>query len=501
MRLNTLAKTVTLPSLIRKLKMMIVMNATNSVILFEKGRFGIMATSILLGLISAASGAYAQETGQKSSQHGTEPVAQKRAEIAAFEKLMVEADALVKSGKPADAYILLEPLEFEHSGEARFDYLIGIAALDSGKPDKATLAFERALAVNPDFAAARLDMARAYYQLGDLLRAKTEFIAVLKQNPSAEASDNIKKYLDEIAAQEAGKQTRFTGYVEGTAGYDSNVNYSTSQSQIFVDANAANITLNPNSVKQSDNYYAVAAGGEATHSLNTNWNLYAGADLRQRGNHTQKSFDTLDLDVRAGVMFGANANRLRIGVLGGRYNLDNSHNSDTAGLNGEWHHEYSPSNHLRLFGKYAQYRFVDADMQANDYDQQAIGGGWLHVLVDGKSTLFGSLYYGTEKDVGGRTDGPKRFSGFRVGVQTAFSDKTTLFINAGGQVGDYSKVNQYFLRLRSDRLYDLTAGATWHLDKLWTLRPQMNYSKNNSNIAIYGYNRTAVSLTVRRDFR
>jgi len=491
-----------LPRRIMELKMMMTaMNATNSRVLCDKSRIGIMLTSMIVGMMSAACGAYAQETGQKPSQQGFGPVTQKQVGSADIEKLLDEADVLIRSGKPADAFTLLEPLEFQHSGESRFDYLIGIAALDSGKPDRATLAFERALTVNPDFAAARLDMARAYYQLGDLLRAKTEFIAVLQQNPSAEARDNIEKYLYEITAQEAGKQTRYTGYVEGSVGYDSNVNYSTSQTQIFVDSNAANVTLDPDSVQQSDNYYALAAGGEATHRINDSWSSYAAADLRQRNNQTQKSFNTLDLDIRAGVKFGSKPDRLRLGILGGRYNLGNAHNSDTVGLNGEWHHVLSPSNHLRVFGKYVQYRFVDADMQANDYDQQAIGGGWLQVLVDGKSTLYGSLYYGTETDVGGRTDGPERFSGVRVGGQTVFGEMTALYFSAGMQFGSYEKVNQYFLCLRSDRLYDLTAGANWHINKLWTLRPQLNYSKDNSNIPIYSYSRTAVSLTVRRDFR
>lgn len=491
--------------------MMIAMNVINGRAIFEKSRAGIMLTSFLFGLISSASGAYAQEIQHKSSQRGTEPAAQKPALISADENLLDEADALVKNGKPADAYTLLEPLEVNHSGEARFDYLIGIAALDSGKPDKATLAFERALAVNPDFAAARMDMARAYYQLGDMLRAKTEFATVLKQNPSATARYTIQKYLEAIAGQDGGRLTHVSGYIEGTIGHDSNVNNSTSQSQIFVDYFAANYPLDPANVKVSDNYYGVAAGGEITHRLNVNWSLYAGADLRQRGNHTQNNFDSLGLGARAGVMFGAKAERLRIGVLGGRHSLGSSHNSDTAGLNAEWSHVFSPGNQLKVFGQYAQYRFVDVIMKPNDYDQQAMGVGWLHVLADGKSTLFGSLYHGAEKDIstiitqatpnGGRADGAERFSGFRVGGQTSLSDKTTLFANAGEQVGDYDKVNPLFWRQRSDRLYDLTAGANWHLDKLWTLRPQLNYSRNISNIVIYAYDRTDVSLTVRRDLR
>jgi outer membrane protein len=494
-----------------KLIMMIAMSVTTDRIFCDRGRFGIMLTSMLLGLIAAASGAYAQEAGQKANQHGAKPVAQKTAGIADYEKLLGEADTLIKSGKPAEAYTLLEPLEFNHAGEPRFDYLIGIAALDSGMPDKATLAFERALAVNPDFAAARLDMARAYFQLGDMLRAKTEFAAVLKQNPSETARLTIQRYLDAIAEQESGKLTHATGYIEGTVGHDSNVNSSTSQSQIFVDYFAAIYPLDPGSVKASDNYSGVAAGGEVTHRLNTSWSAYAGADLWQRNNHVQKGFDSLGIVARAGVMLGTKNENLRAGVVGGRYNLNDSHYSDVAGLNAEWSHVSSPSDQLKVFGQYAQYRFVDAVMQVNDYDQQVIGLGWLHIQAGGKSSLFGSLYHGLETDVsniitlatpnGGRADGAKRFNGLRVGGQTSVGGKTTFFVNAGGQLGDYSKVNPLFLQQRNDRLYDVAAGANLHLDQLWTLRPQILYSRNISNIAIYGYERADVSLTVRRDFR
>lgn len=463
---------------------------------------------VFLGLLAATSGSYAQETGQKARQ---------RAESAArnpsdsYEALMRDADTLINSGKPGDAYTLLEPLEFEHSGEVRFDYLIGIAALDSGRPDKATFAFERVLAVNPDFAAARFDMARAYYQLGDLLRAKTEFVAALKQNPSAAARANIQKYLDAIESQKEGKRTRYSGYIEGTFGHDSNVNSSTNQPQVFIDIFSATATLDPTNVKVADNYYAVAAGGEIKHNLNAKWGLYAGGDLRKRGNNTQTQFDTLGLDVRAGIMFEAKKNRVRVGVLSGQYDLNGSRNSNAAGFKGDWRHVFSPSNQLNVFAQTVQFRFVDLVMQPNDIDQQAIGLGWLHVLADGKSSLYGSLHSGNEKDVspiitmaspsGGRNDGAKRFRGFRVGGQAAINERTTLFASAGIQVGDYNKVNYYFLRQRNDRLHDLTMGANWHWNQQWTLRPQINYSSNNSNIAIYGYDRMDVSLTIRRDFR
>lgn len=463
---------------------------------------------LFFSLLAATSVTYAQEAGRPAELTAPNPAGD------SYATQLRDADALIKSGKPADAYALLEPLEFEHSGDERFDYLIGIAALDSGKPDKATLAFERVLMVNPNSAAARLDMARAYYQLGDLPRAKSEFTVALKQNPTEAARANIEKYLDEIASLEAGKQARITGYLEGAIGYDSNVNNATSQSQILV--GGVPYTLDPASVKASDSYFGVAAGGEITRKMNASWSVYAGADLRQRTYNSQKDFDSLGLDARAGAMFGAKANRLRIGVTGGRYNLGGTRNSDSAGLNAEWNHVLSPSNQLKIFGQYVQYRFVNPLMQPNDFNQQAMGIGWQHVTADGKSTLSGNVYHGTEKDVspiimvpgigplnsgGGRADGARRFSGLRVGGQTAVSDKTTLFVNAGGQTGNFSKVNPYFLQQRSDRQYELTAGANWQWNKHWTLRPQMNYLKNESNLVVYSYNKMDVSLNIRRDLR
>jgi len=439
----------------------------------------------------------------------TEPVVSSEAD--AYERLLREADTLVKDGKPAEAYTLLEPLEFEHAGEVRFDYLIGIAALDSGKPDKATFAFERVLAVDPDNAAARLDMARAYYQLGDFQRAGTEFTAALRQNPPAAARANIEKYLEKIDAQKEGRKAHFSAYIEGGYGRDSNVNSSTSQQRVFVDLFVTTATLDAASVKVPDNYYTAAAGGEIDYRLTENWGLYAGADLRKRGNSNQKQFDSVSLDARAGVMYEARENSLRAGVLSGRYDLGGVHNSDISGFKGEWRHVFSPKNQLNVFAQSVQYRYVDVIMKPNDFDQQAFGIGWQHVMADGRSSLSGSVHSGSEKDVspivtlaspqGGRNDGASRFSGFRLGGQTDAGERATLFATAGMQTGDYDKTNYYFLRRRHDRLVDLTVGANWQWNKVWTLRPQFVYIRNESNIAIYSYDRKDFSLTIRRDFR
>ena len=461
-------------------------------------RFAKSARWVLPGLMLAASGAYAQDTVQDRRQRA-EPAIQKPVETAAKEKLLDDAEALMKAGKPDIAYKLLEPFEFDRSGEVRFDYLVGIAALDSGKPDKATLAFERVLAEDPNYAGARLDMARAYYQLGDVQRAKTEFETVLDQNPSGAARATIQKYLDEIAALEAGKKTRFSGYIEGKIGRDTNVNNASE-----VPNNIIIPTLYTTNEELADNYYGAGAGGEINHDMNANWRLYARADMSWRNNYRQKSFDSFDLEGRVGVGYGTGIDRYRIGISGGQNSLGGTRYYDSSGVNADLHHTVSASRQLNAFGQYMQYRYADPLLKLNDINQLVAGVGMLQMFGNGKSALSGSLYFGTENDVGpagGRADGVKRFAGIRAGGQAVVGDSAKLFFSAGEQPGNFSNVNPLISAHRTDRLSDLTVGVNWYLGNLWMVRPQLARYINSSNVAAYAYDRNDYSITIRRNFK
>ena len=452
---------------------------------------------VLAGLMWVSSSVYAQKINPEITSKSEQPVTN-----STYEKLLKDADVLIKNNKVAEAYTLLAPLEFDHAGEVRFDNLLGIAALDSGQPDKATFAFERVLAVEPDFIGARLDMARAYYQLGDMTRAKVEFSTVLQQNPAAKTQGIAQKYLSAIDEQEAGKRTNLSGYVEGSFGRDNNVNYSTNQAQVFVDLYpTTNFTLDPINLQTATTYYGVAAGGEINHTLNSDWRLSAGGSLRKRGNIRHAEFDSLGLEEQAGVGYDAQAHHVWLGVSAGQYNLGGMRNRNALGANSEWRYQLNANDQLSAFGQYTKLRFYDVLMQKNDFNQQAIGAGWKHALTDGKSNTFANVYHGTEQDIGGRTNGDKRLNGLRVGGQTALNQNISIFANLGIQSGSYAKTHPQFLRQRADRQFDATFGADYQWAKLWVLRPQFNYLRNNSNISIYSFNRTDISLTVRRDFK
>lgn len=62
------------------------------------------------------------------------------------------------AGEAAAAFALLEPLETSRAGDPEYDYLFGIAALDSSNPSRAVFALERVVAgTRLSFVLARLE--------------------------------------------------------------------------------------------------------------------------------------------------------------------------------------------------------------------------------------------------------------------------------------------------------------------------------------------------------
>ncbi len=415
---------------------------------------------------------------------------------------LATAKSLLEAGKPKEAYELLAPQEFEMAGNQDYDYLLAVAALDSGQPDKAILMFDRILTVNPNFAGARMDMGRAYFALKNDQAAKEQFDIVMSQNPPEVAKATAQKYLDAIAKREASKVNRLTAYVEGGFGHDDNVNASTSQGQIFVPALNATFNLSANNLETSSNYFFLGGGAEYTQALTPNVRLLVGGDVRKRNNSDASQFNSETLAGHVGVRVGEDENNFTITLNKSRYYLNDDPNRDTTGATGVWQYSVNPRYQISLFGAYNFVRYVPQSLEVEDINQ-AIGGiGWLYALdQEGKSLISTSLYFGHEADHRSRADGNKDIRGLRVGGQHSFRDDLAVYGSLGFQEGDYTSTNVAFATKRKDYQYDASLGVSWKVADKWSLRPQISYSRNDSNIVINDYDRTDVSVTARWDFR
>ena len=129
-------------------------------------------------------------------------------------KLLMDATKLLAEGNPKQAYMILVAEQNKLAGNLEFDYLLGVAALDSGRPSEAIIAFERVLAMNPMHAGAMMDLGRAYFTAGSLDLAESAFKQLQVSNPPEAAKMAIERYLKAIAERRSAGVRRSAAWGE-----------------------------------------------------------------------------------------------------------------------------------------------------------------------------------------------------------------------------------------------------------------------------------------------
>lgn len=413
--------------------------------------------------------------------------------------LLTKAETMLREGKAEAAFVLLDPLEPAQAGAPLYDYLLATACLNSGRLSQATFIYERILAVKPGYIGVRADMGRAYYLMGDLAKARIEFESVLAfSNVPPDLRSAVQQYLAAIEQRTRSLRTVVTGFVEVGPGRDSNVGSATSTNPITL-SDGSQYFLDSNSLRRSDRYLALAAGLDVVHTLEDRLAAYAGGELRGRGHDSVDSADFSTADGRVGLQYVGGSYILRGGLMAGRYWLGGNATRDHQGINLEWRRVMSPADQLTIGGVATRYVYLPTALRGYDFDLYSASLGWVRTFAPATSAGI-TVSLGTEAATRGRDDGDKGFWGMRGTVQHEFLPGLGSYLTAGFQKGRYNQTNATYGATRADRLADLTAGLVWPLQNRWSVRPQVSFTWNQSNLAIYEFDRSDASIVLRKDF-
>ena len=102
---------------------------------------------------------------------------------ATFEEARRQAHAALRTGRAASAERWLRALLAQAPDEVNCLWLLGVALLDQDRLEESLAALERACARAPNFAHARVDLARAYRRAGQAARAREQVRRVLESDP------------------------------------------------------------------------------------------------------------------------------------------------------------------------------------------------------------------------------------------------------------------------------------------------------------------------------
>ena len=453
------------------------------------------------------------ETAQLSNEarDSVPPVAEKVA--ADLTAPMAEARALLRNGQPLAAYDALMKMEYEGSGDIEFDYLLGVAALEAGKPDKATLALERVLESNPNYAGARIDMGRAFMLLGDAVRAQEEFTAVLELNPPDVVRERVEGFMAEMAQRAAVAKTNWSGFFGITLGRDSNVNNAPGKAEQFIPGILDTVLLDRDSVETPSNYSALAGRIQVDHHINDRFGVYAGLDLTLRRNFQAPQFDSVGGELRVGGTISLSNHELEFSLAVGKTYLDpQPGRSNTflehplyrnlVGGTAQWRFNINDRNQLQTTLQYNRLRYLDEATSVFDSDQTVLGLNWFRAFgANNQGVGFLGAYLGKESDIHGNPSGEKDFFGLRAGGQYGLTSKWAIFATMGLMSADFQRFQVIHRKTRDDKRYDLSLGMSYTLWESWSLRPQLSLTRQDSSIGLYEFNRKEISVALRRDWR
>lgn len=421
----------------------------------------------------------------------------------AADELLSRAKELMDRRDPKAAYELLVPHQSERAGDPNYDYLLGIAALDSGKPGEAVFALERVLAVQPDHKQARAEIARAYYELGERDSAKKEFENVRRMGVPPEVSAAVSRYLDAIQQLDAVPTTQFKGYVEAGAGYDTNVNAATSAGLVAVPVfSGALFQLAPSAVEQSDWFGALAAGGAVRQPVSRDVALFATADAYYRWNESVSDFDRGQIYYSAGANWYRGKSIFTVAFQGDNYWLDGDSYRNAYGGVAQWQYSFDVRTQATLYAQYADIDYPSPGQGFRDAKRFVIGGAVAHSYRRPWQPVVYLGAYGGQED---QDDALFPWVGYdilglRAGGELNFDDSTRLFLNVAFENREYGAPDPFFLVVRHDQQLDVRLGVEWRPWNNWKVTPGIQYTDNSSNIEINRFDRTIAAVFVRREF-
>ncbi len=437
------------------------------------------------------------------------------ASLLANPALLQDARQLLAASNPKQAYMILLAQEPQLAGNIDFDYLLGVAALDSGKIDEAIIAFERVLQADPKNAGARLDLARAYFTAGAMDLAQANFLELKGSNPPPAAIIAIDKYLAAIRDRRSQTNNSFSAWGETALGYDSNItgvptDFSSAIASAF---NLTGVSPTGNSIKRKAPYLAAAVGADYLYALKAGWAAFVGGEARGRAYRREGEFNSIAGEARTGASWASGPQQLRLTAGYNRFAQDGlapgepkpTNDRSTALVAADYRLALNERQQLSVGLAGSRVKFLSNNIE--DFNATTVSAGFLQAFErKGSPVLQLNAFYSRDealrKLADGKSDKSKRVIGARSYFQYSLTDKLAWFNGLGfsrrNDQSAFSRATE--IEFGRDRLADLTLGLNWRFQPKCSLRAQWLASRNDSNIAIYDYTRHEVSSTIRCDF-
>jgi hypothetical protein len=413
-------------------------------------------------------------------------------------QLLARARRLIDNGQADGAFRVLDARVADYAGDPDFDYLLGLAALDSDRPGEAVMALERVLINRPGFLQARAEIARAYFAIRERENARREFETVAAQRIPDEARRVIGRYLDAIRRVDDAGRPRLTGLIELEAGHDSNVNFGSSSGQ-WVLADGTSVIPLGISLPSNSSVFGAALALNWAVPMGGGWQWTAGGRASLRRHPSAHTLDQDQFDLSSGFAFHTGCHQLNMLAQFQHLQLDGAAFRNARGALGQWQCDLDARTQV---GAYVQGLALDfPEDSTRDARRAALGLTFARVLAGPRRPILVSgLQFGRETSRRGLDNLSYGFHGARLALSAGVGDRWRGFAALSWEARDFDGVEPIFGVARSDRQTELRIGAERPVARDWSVAPAITFTRNRSSLDPNDFRRTQAGVTLRYRF-
>ncbi len=416
---------------------------------------------------------------------------------------VVRARALVETGQFEAALHILLNLSPNHSDAIDVDFLIGLATtrlsqtsgidetIKTALLTEAIAAFSRILDEQPGLVRVRLELARAYFLLGNDGKSRQHFERVLAGAPSEAVAYNIQRHLDSIWTRRA-----WQGYFGINLAADSNINQASSDSVIVL----YGVPFHVNNDARSGTGIVVSNGGEYQHELAESARLRTGIDFSFK-DFAGRVFDQAAIATHWGPLWKVNE-RWEFSVLGSTLHqwVGTNPYSKALGLKFETNYALDPRTKLRGNLAWNQRKINRRPLLDGSYTNADMAVEW---LMSPTAQVGISLAYGIERPKSNvwknNSTGLKTYlsvllpGSYTLGASIAierikYRGRWTQYTTGGVSRRDRVRVIRIHAQKRNIKIFGFVPQAT------------VVNEVRKSNAALYDYRRSRLEVALQREF-
>lgn len=419
------------------------------------------------------------------------------ASAAINKQLSQKSIALMKQGNAEAAYRLLLKHHNQSSRKPQDWFLLGMAAKKSNNYSEAERVFKKVIELDPSSKRAKLELADAYMGQSEHEQARSLLLDVKASNPPQKVLQNIDRYLSVIEDAEKNKYGRFRTRASLGWFYDSNVNAGPSIDTIMLFG--LPFTLSKDAKETGD--HGALFKAEIDHIIPVTYNIdwQTSAQIHWSKYASMHSYDSLFGRLSSGpVIRSGDKTIFSLPVYADIVRYENGENyySHTMGVSPQVRYAINSSLSFTLGTNFGWKNF-----HKNEERDTKIYS--VSPSVDIKTGAKGSLRFGGT--IGRESSGIGTYSNDYYQINASyfypFSQDLVSTIWATYGENEYDERAAAFSDVRQDERFSVGLDVVHALKIIDAdLLASFSFTQVDSNIELYEYDRSKVSVSLRKKF-